>query len=686
MMTPTLLEQTATHRGALWLCGLLVFTSACSSDPEPKNTQTTDTPDMMMEMCVEGSKDCPCYGNGTCDGTLTCDGGTCIESTCPEGSESCLCYGNNTCDGELVCELGRCRNPDAQNMDPDMGEVDPDMCIPMDTCSPGVCGDVDDGCGGVLACGACACEGGLPTQANCGPCDLGRVVCAEGETGAGSCSISPDDPLVAFEEEHGCTWIVHVARDKEPGEPDGSKERPFIQLADATRAANPGSIIVVEQGNYTDQDRVVIDRTVAVVGGFDPAFVKVEGATSSLTMAPVNTPATPFAGIRIEGLQSSGSLVSSLEVLGPEHVHDNTNVFKHSYGASVFNTHDIVFDRCIIRAGKTFIANDGRKGISGENGEPGGDGDRHITDLLIPDPAGDRNGGTPGAGGEHGNLARGICTNSTGGAGGRGGYLSLDSNGGLDYNSPDSGERAQTGAPGGMAGNNAVPSARVGGDGFEGPPGEDGEDGRNGSALASVQPLTGYYDASAGDGTSGTDGTAGGGGGGGGGAWWQGEQTDAPGSSGGGGGAGGCGGEGGAGGTVGSSSFGILALSASVKIIDSTFVAADAQNGGNYGQAGIGGNPGPGGSPALRYLTNSGSPMTLLYNVLGGTGGDGGAGGDGGNGGAGAGGSSFGAYCSAATIVREGDVTLTPGQAGLGGITFDGPRADGLSSEQQGCF
>ncbi len=55
---------------------------------------------------AEGTAGGKCYGNGTCNAGLLCEGGSCRAK--PKGVEGGACYGNGTCDAGLLCEGGRC--------------------------------------------------------------------------------------------------------------------------------------------------------------------------------------------------------------------------------------------------------------------------------------------------------------------------------------------------------------------------------------------------------------------------------------------------------------------------------------------------------------------------------------------------------------------------------------------------
>ncbi len=57
--------------------------------------------------CDEGTLECDCNDNGTCDAGLRCNAESKCEA-CPEGDEGCACKADDTCNGELVCQEGTC--------------------------------------------------------------------------------------------------------------------------------------------------------------------------------------------------------------------------------------------------------------------------------------------------------------------------------------------------------------------------------------------------------------------------------------------------------------------------------------------------------------------------------------------------------------------------------------------------
>ncbi len=177
--------------------------------------------------CLEGSEDCPCTPDDTCDGDLACVDGTCIMSVCGngvvEGSEACddgnaddtdacqsTCVSATCGDGEIQTDVEQCDDANADDTDAclstcltatcgdsftqagveecDDGNVDDtDACL--STCVAAICGDVvvqvgvedcDDGnpdntdaC--VEGCKSASC-GDTYLQAGVEECDDGNVV------------------------------------------------------------------------------------------------------------------------------------------------------------------------------------------------------------------------------------------------------------------------------------------------------------------------------------------------------------------------------------------------------------------------------------------------------------------------------------------------------------------------------
>ena len=110
---------------------LAVLASSCGSQSE----NNTSSPSTECEG-QQGTQGCACYGNGTCNGGLTCESGVCeVPVSCEDGSQGCACYGNGTCDDGLTCIVDVCRDSDAPIGMGDMGATN-DMDMAPDTVPP----------------------------------------------------------------------------------------------------------------------------------------------------------------------------------------------------------------------------------------------------------------------------------------------------------------------------------------------------------------------------------------------------------------------------------------------------------------------------------------------------------------------------------------------------------------------
>ncbi|WP_437544845.1 hypothetical protein WME97_37105 [Sorangium sp. So ce367] len=170
-------------------------------------------------------------------------------------------------------------------------------------------------------------------------------------------------------------------------------------------------------------------------------------------------------------------------------------------------------------------------------------------------------------------------------------------------------------------------------------------------------------------GVRGEDGKPGGvgqGGGGGGGGKGRDDINACPagrpqrGAAGGSGGSGGCGGKGGQGGDYGGASIGIVALQGSFLTVDASTVL-----GATGGNGGVGGTGQWGGFGADGGARGTGSATATSRGCDGGFGGEGGRGGDAGGG---LGGHSFGIGSVGASVAILENATVSPGQAGTGGL------------------
>lgn len=644
---------------------------ATNQSPGTTNNQTNgETP------CPEGSQGCACYANNTCDGALTCEANVCVESTCPQGSESCLCYGNDTCDGELTCELGRCRVPE-ENPNNTM------MCEPTRTeCPDDACGMVDNGCGEMLDCGACACTDGVPSSPTCGFCGLGVASCEEGATES-TCTQPVADALVGLPDAY-CQNTLYVDAAADPDAADGSHTAPFAHVYRAVEAAQPDSLILVRQGDYTGERQFTIDHSLVILGGLDQDWRPTSDAFSKLVVShlpiPDHAPVERAFSINIEQVGDAPVVLSGLEVWAGDSI-SNSIEGRDNYVVRIFESNGVVMERVVLRGA---LAGDGKPGREGDRGLDGQDATAptyhtaYINDTLMP---ANRNGGLAGIGGI--NTMGERCENSRGGNGGLGGHTLTS----MALVEPTAGETSPIGALGGGAGVASAVS-KFGRDGESGFAATPGADGTGGSPQGDAIIMTGWWLAPNADGQAGEPGTAGSGGGGGGGAWWPGDDRgidDAPGSSGGGGGAGGCGGGGAVAGTGGGSNFIVFAVNSNPIILrDIRIYGGFGGHGGEGATGGDGGMGGEGSGPAHDYDAAP-STGTMFFgtdypaNMLGGTGGDGAPGGQGGSSGGGAGGHAITMYCSGASITLQGENDITVGGVGVGG---NAPVNKGLTGEQ----
>ncbi|WP_437606800.1 hypothetical protein WMF20_38545 [Sorangium sp. So ce834] len=215
------------------------------------------------------------------------------------------------------------------------------------------------------------------------------------------------------------------------------------------------------------------------------------------------------------------------------------------------------------------------------------------------------------------------------------------------------GENGASGADAGRAAG-AVGPGRLGFDGWVGVRGKDGEKGGVGQ----------------------------GGGGGGGGKGRNSTRNACPagrpqgGAAGGSGGSGGCGGKGGRGGDYGGASIAIVALQGSELTIESGEVL-----GAKGGDGGVGGTGQWGGFGVDGGLGGNGLLTDTSRGCRGGFGGDGGRGGDAGGG---LGGHSLGIGSVGASVAIMQRATVSPGQAGTGGLGANATPQSGLGQGEDG--
>ncbi|WP_437752304.1 hypothetical protein [Sorangium sp. So ce1389] len=148
------------------------------------------------------------------------------------------------------------------------------------------------------------------------------------------------------------------------------------------------------------------------------------------------------------------------------------------------------------------------------------------------------------------------------------------------------------------------------------------------------------------------------------------------GAAGGSGGSGGCGGKGGEGGDYGGASIGIVALQGSALTVEASTVL-----GAKGGDGGVGGSGQWGGFGVTGGLGGK-HPLNDSWNACrGGSGGDGGRGGDAGGG---LGGHSLGIGSVGASVAILESATVSPGQAGTGGLGGNAPLESRLGKGNDG--
>ncbi|WP_437298901.1 hypothetical protein [Sorangium sp. So ce426] len=320
--------------------------------------------------------------------------------------------------------------------------------------------------------------------------------------------------------------------------------------------------------------------------------------------------------------------------------------------------------RAIVRESE-ILAGDGKDGEPGEDapsyranaGALGNDGVDACTANMAP-------GALPVV------TVCGEGVESTGGQGGDGGLeTGDDGTSGLPepVEIPDNRGSAGTGA-------SSMPCT-VGGRGADGADAERAA----GAASAGLLGVEGWVGPR---GENGKPGGVGQGGGGGGGGKGRDPMNACPagrpqgGAAGGSGGSGGCGGKGGKGGDYGGASIGIVALQGSSLTVDaSTVLGAKGGNGG-VGGTGQWGGLGPDGGHGGHSLGPDWS-----RGCAGGGGGNGGRGGDAGGG---LGGHSFGIGSVGASVAILENSTVSPGQAGTGGIGGNATLESGLGQGKDG--
>ncbi len=162
--------------------------------------------------CEPGAEDCPCRKGDErqCDDDdLVCAGDVCRKATCKQGSANCSCYGNLTCDKKsdgswLVSNLGVCEEPTCRQGEAGCG------CYPNGSCNEGLkCSDSN----GVLLCtisGSClpgtlGCSCGA--NKTCGPTDAGAPLSCVNEVcvNSGNPSCTAGDLNCSCKSDNTCS-------------------------------------------------------------------------------------------------------------------------------------------------------------------------------------------------------------------------------------------------------------------------------------------------------------------------------------------------------------------------------------------------------------------------------------------------------------------------------------------------
>ncbi|MEC9397343.1 MAG: hypothetical protein VX475_06985, partial [Myxococcota bacterium] len=291
---------------------------------------------------------------------------------------------------------------------PDM-EVEPDMCTALTECPMNTCGQVEDGCGGVLDCGECACVDGTPTQPTCGACNLGVSRCDE--NGELSCEMPPL-PEGAAEGLDCAEDVLYVDAANQAGIEQGTLQNPYARLSDAlaeaeTRAAKSEHVVIALTRNGTHTIPVgpeplkisyfVLPEGVSLIGGFDSTFTYDPERRSRIESS------SPTGGM-LRGLTKS-FLLSGIE-LGARRI-ERPGIT--SYGLIVGDVSAPALVRnVVVRAAS---GTDGEAGMDGQNGERGEIGGNAASPVLEQ--------GVPVAAGQ-GALAPNACPNASGADGGKG--------------------------------------------------------------------------------------------------------------------------------------------------------------------------------------------------------------------------------------------------------------------------
>lgn len=540
----------------------------------------------------------------------------------------------------------------------DVSDAEPaDSCEPVAACSQDQCGVIDDGCGGTVDCGSCACEGGLPVEVTCGPCQLGRTTCESDDTGG--CDL----PSIPGLDTLDCDADIVYLDPTFDNTPDGSRDAPYVsfdEAFDALESSDASVMVVIGEPVFEFDEPLVITSGKSIVGGYNADGVRAVMRRPTLSFSAAENGDT--AGIVARDITEEtllGGLVVTTE--------DATATGTNNVGVLVSNGGAIRFSSVEVTAGR---GGDGEDGVDGTPGEAGVDGTRfafgELSEIGVQTDGAEAPAPQPGCGDPE----------TIGGRGGRGGAAWGGGTSGQD------GESTLT-AAGGAGGVYGYEDA--------GNPGEDGEDGtlpqgeeRGTDGLVSspggaLQGETWVSSGAGADGGAGRNGI-GGAGGGGGSSYFRGDvvwYTGPPGATGG---SGGCGGTGGTGGGPGGGSFGLLVVSsADVDLADSVFAASPGGDGGAGGEGGVGGAGGVSAQGGDSYESGG------THRYPGGDSGAGSPGADGGHGAGGAGGVSYGVYCGPDSTADLSDATATSTGAASGGVSPGNSGESGISADSEGC-
>ena len=578
-------------------------------------------------------------------------------------------------------------------------QEDAKVCLQM-TCQTEQCGQVSDGCGGMLDCGTCECDQGMALGAQpCGPCGLGRPTCEEGQTSKETgCLAVSHARLEEIAAEQTCETRVVYVDGAATSLGDGSASAPYQTLSEAMSKAEAGDLIAVAKAEVAESEPVVVKEGVHVLGGLssdeqgwrytEPGMTPVLSTSLvpnlgrvGIVAEDINTPTT------IEGLDVS---TSDLEA--------SAGTQLSNFGWVVTASNGLSLKRVNVKSG---LATKGLDGTEGAPGQPGQDGLSSNHSVYIPRESPRVNRPAKAMGGAS-------ACGSSGGEGGRGGAPQSRS-GQYSIIPGERGGRGETttSLPGGMGGRGTQLGHLDGGDGEKGQDGaanpSSAQRGRNGTGefVKSSTEFGLLWELQDGEGQDGFPGQAGSGGGGGGGGEHipclsSGSFFDRPwawGPTGGGGGGGGCGGLEGTGGSHGGASIALVVLASRLSLSETLIVASAGGSGGAGGAGGAGGIGGEGNKGLDGTMTLEDQvcdvpcvdvPIQRIKCPVSGAGGKGGTGGPGGAGGGGAGGPSIGIYCDANTQISQTDLKASSLGKAKGGEGAN-MGAEGLSLSQSGC-